>query len=92
MAAVTTGELKVSFDNLAKDVKQVETYISQSRKDVTRVEGLIALLDQRLTTRWQTEDLRIAARQKWQEKLLYAALVGVSGMIGLKIWEWVWRP
>lgn len=79
----TPGELAVAVTNQADRIQDLEDTISETRKTVSNVERMIVLMNDKLVA--------IGKRFEWTERLAFAAVVGIGGVVAQKIWELITR-
>jgi len=84
IARPTTGELAVAVQEHGRRLNEAEDTISETRKTVTRTEQMLMIVHDKMN--------RVDARFAWTERLMYAAVIGIGGVIAQKIWELIMRP
>lgn len=72
----TTRELSISVEDLERRVEKSEANISETRRTMTKVEQMIAILDTNVK-------YRVGLMEKW----IVVIMLGIMGMVGKTIWD-----
>lgn len=83
----TTGEIAVSLSFQQDRLEKAEDKISDIRTVISKVEQMIITMNNNLDFRL----IQIERRKAWLEKLAFAGVVGVAGLIGKAAWDTLTR-